>query len=350
MRPRAAGARAPRRARRRGWRARPARCGRLCAVEAATWATRLLHLVEPLARAPPCAVGVPDAYVSVPATRISLVGRRDVAATEASSGGSSASATARRRRARSTACASTASSPPSRPAPRPPGSIGAWPDAGILRHRRARRRCASGTPRGGSSGAASAAGRPARSDVVTARRLSRTSSLPAPMAPRELRNVAIIAHVDHGKTTLVDAMLRQTGAFGEHVALTDRVLDSGDLEREKGITILAKKIAMRWRPHDDQHHRHAGPRGLRGRGRARARDGRRRAAARRRRRGPPPPDPLRAAQDARAAAPGDRRREQGRPRRTRGPPRSSTRSRSCSWTSTPTSTRSRSPSSTRARG
>ncbi len=61
-----------------------------------------------------------------------------------------------------------------------------------------------------------------------------------------LRNVAIIAHVDHGKTTLVDAMLRQTGAFSEREELTDRVMDSGDLEREKGITILAKNTAVKW--------------------------------------------------------------------------------------------------------
>ena len=58
--------------------------------------------------------------------------------------------------------------------------------------------------------------------------------------------MAIVAHVDHGKTTLVDALLRQTGAFGAHQELTDRVMDSGDLEREKGITILAKNTAVRW--------------------------------------------------------------------------------------------------------
>ena len=68
---------------------------------------------------------------------------------------------------------------------------------------------------------------------------------PSPTAIRaDLRNVAIVAHVDHGKTTLVDAMLRQTGAFRSNQALVDRVLDSGDLEREKGITILAKQTTV----------------------------------------------------------------------------------------------------------
>lgn len=62
----------------------------------------------------------------------------------------------------------------------------------------------------------------------------------------DLRNVAIVAHVDHGKTTLVDKMLWQSGAFGEHDHIADRAMDSGDLEREKGITILAKNTAVHY--------------------------------------------------------------------------------------------------------
>ena len=65
------------------------------------------------------------------------------------------------------------------------------------------------------------------------------------MAKREdLRNVAIIAHVDHGKTTLVDQLLRQSGVFRQNEAVAERVMDSGDLERERGITILSKNTAV----------------------------------------------------------------------------------------------------------
>src|ERR1043165_1585245 len=69
----------------------------------------------------------------------------------------------------------------------------------------------------------------------------------APLASRDdLRNIAIVAHVDHGKTTLVDAMLWQSGSFRENQDVNERVMDSTDLEREKGITILAKNVAVQF--------------------------------------------------------------------------------------------------------
>ncbi|HET8608603.1 MAG TPA: translational GTPase TypA [Burkholderiales bacterium] len=64
--------------------------------------------------------------------------------------------------------------------------------------------------------------------------------------PRTIRNIAIIAHVDHGKTTLVDQLLRQSGTFAAHTQLVERVMDSNDLERERGITIFAKNCAVTW--------------------------------------------------------------------------------------------------------
>lgn len=67
------------------------------------------------------------------------------------------------------------------------------------------------------------------------------------MKREDLRNIAIIAHVDHGKTTLVDEMLKQGGVFRDNQAVADRVMDSNDLERERGITILAKNTAAHWK-------------------------------------------------------------------------------------------------------
>ena len=63
----------------------------------------------------------------------------------------------------------------------------------------------------------------------------------------DLRNIAIIAHVDHGKTTLVDELLKQSGIFRKGEAVAERAMDSNDLERERGITILAKATSVEWK-------------------------------------------------------------------------------------------------------
>ena len=64
---------------------------------------------------------------------------------------------------------------------------------------------------------------------------------------KDLRNIAIIAHVDHGKTTMVDEMLKQSGTFRENEQVQDRVMDSNDLERERGITILSKNTSVHYK-------------------------------------------------------------------------------------------------------
>ena len=73
----------------------------------------------------------------------------------------------------------------------------------------------------------------------------------------DIRNIVIIAHVDHGKTTLVDCLLRQSGQFRESQLQGERILDSGDIEKERGITISSKEYRPALQRHKDQHHRHA---------------------------------------------------------------------------------------------
>ena len=94
-----------------------------------------------------------------------------------------------------------------------------------------------------------------------------------------MRNVAIIAHVDHGKTTLVDALLRQSGAFRDNQVVSERVMDSGDIERERGITILAKNCSCTYKGVKINISGRSGPRRLWRRGGACLKDGQRRAAA-----------------------------------------------------------------------
>ena len=65
----------------------------------------------------------------------------------------------------------------------------------------------------------------------------------------KIRNIAIIAHVDHGKTTLVDKLLEAGGAYGDHQEVTERAMDSMDLEKEKGITIKSKNTSIHWNDH-----------------------------------------------------------------------------------------------------
>ena len=125
----------------------------------------------------------------------------------------------------------------------------------------------------------------------------------APVSTRtDIRNIAIIAHVDHGKTTLVDGMLKQSNVFRENQAVGELIMDSNDLERERGITILAKNTAIRYRDVKINIIDTPGPRRLRRRGRAGAEYGRRLPAAGRRGRGTDAADAVRAAQGARARA------------------------------------------------
>ena len=130
----------------------------------------------------------------------------------------------------------------------------------------------------------------------------------------DLRNVAIIAHVDHGKTTLVDNLLKQAGAFRANQQVAERAMDRNDLERERGITILAKCTAVDWQGDQDQHRGHPRPRRFRRRGRAHPVHGGRRHRAGGRRRRPAAADQIRGRQGAGPRPAPDRRHQQGGPR------------------------------------
>src|SRR5580658_7716655 len=86
-----------------------------------------------------------------------------------------------------------------------------------------------------------------QADPLSAFQPSSTGRRRVTIMSQNIRNLAIIAHVDHGKTTLVDQLLRQGGAFRANQVVAERVMDSMDLEREKGITIKAKNTSVHWR-------------------------------------------------------------------------------------------------------
>ena len=136
----------------------------------------------------------------------------------------------------------------------------------------------------------------------------------------KLRNIAIIAHVDHGKTTLVDRLLQQSGAFRENQRVAERAMDSNDLERERGITILSKVTSILWQDTRINIVDTPGPRRFRRRGRAHPQHGGRSDRAGRRRRRADAADQVRGRQGAQGGLEADRRHQQGRPAGRPGEP------------------------------
>ena len=174
---------------------------------------------------------------------------------------------------------------------------------------------------------------PAEVGALVARRLALARTRKPLRMTRQIRNIAIIAHVDHGKTTLVDQLLRQSGTFRDNEKVAERVMDSNDLEKERGITILAKNCAVEWKgTHvnivDTPGHADFGGEVERVLSMVDSR-----AAAGRRGRRADAADPLRHQEGARARPEADRRRQQGRPARARARTTSSTPPSTCSTSS-----------------
>ena len=124
---------------------------------------------------------------------------------------------------------------------RPAPPIRSRPPVGAARGPSPARPARSAAPGSGSSAGNSISGSGTRASMATGRWIG--DLVPCP-GVAQLRNIAIISHVDHGKTTLVDAMLRQAGTFAAHEQVVERVMDSGEQERERGITILAKNASL----------------------------------------------------------------------------------------------------------
>ncbi len=227
-------------------------------ADAATWATRLWCALDWEAFPEPPVIGRDRWWDSPHSALLAIRSRAEVRSVVTDEGGSAFSvhlvvlSGPRRPTIRSELSVLAVVEAMQAPRSLPPGRIvGWWPDSGhLVKVEVDRVALADGVAAIARTLARSGGASTPFEAVAQGRGMSRPLTWPIVVAPMQnrddIRNVAIVAHVDHGKTTLVDAMLRQTGAFGAHQEMTDRVMDSGDLEREKGITILAKNTAVRW--------------------------------------------------------------------------------------------------------